>query len=172
MIYTLRRTILIAAVILCACSGQSRASDANDCKGSKNPELKAEACTRYLKRPHPGDVASAYNERGIAYAMQEKFDLALADFNRSIELDPKSPNGYYNRALVYGRTEKYEKSIADCTKTLELDPDHPEVHSIRAVGYEKLNKKDLAIADYLIAIEKDPNDPDTKAGLRRLGVKK
>ena len=173
MIYTLRRTILIAAAIACACSGQSRASDAVDCQDAKNLELKAEACTRFLKRgPHPGDVAVVYVERGIAYAMQKKYDLALADFSRSIESDPKSPLGYYNRALLYGRTGEFEKSVADSTKTLELDPDHPEVHSIRAVGYEKLNKKDLAIADYLRALEKDSNDPDTKAGLLRLGVTK
>lgn len=156
-----------------AYSSASRASDAVDCQDAKNPELKAEACTRFLKRgPHPGDLAAVYVERGIAYGMQQKYDPALADFNRSIELDPKSPLGYYNRALLYGRTAKYEKSIADCTKTLELDPDHPEAHGIRAIGYEKLNQKDLAIADYLRALEKDPNDPDTKAGLLRLGVKR
>ena len=31
----------------------------------------------------------AYNNRGIAYTWKKQFDLAIADFNKAIELDPQ-----------------------------------------------------------------------------------
>jgi hypothetical protein len=50
---------LIVAFAVCVDPGQSRASGAVDCQDPKNRELKAEACTRFLKRgPCPGDVAA------------------------------------------------------------------------------------------------------------------
>ena len=42
-----------------------------------------EAIKRNLK------FVKAYNNRGIAYIGRQQYDLAIADFNKAIELDPK-----------------------------------------------------------------------------------
>ena len=46
--------------------------------------------------------ATAYLNRGTIYLSQSKWDLALRDHNRAIEIDPKiSGRAYFNRAGIY-----------------------------------------------------------------------
>ncbi|MDE2508411.1 MAG: tetratricopeptide repeat protein, partial [Planctomycetota bacterium] len=45
-------------------------------------------------------LAVAYNNRGIAYCNLRKYDLALADYNEAIRLDPNHAYEYRNRARL------------------------------------------------------------------------
>lgn len=71
--------------------------------------------------------AKAYNNRGIAYVWEKKYDLALADFNMAIELDPKNGKAYNNRAIVYAYQGETDKARADLHKAkslgIEINPD-------------------------------------------------
>ncbi|CCQ66146.1 hypothetical protein CWATWH0402_5779 [Crocosphaera watsonii WH 0402] len=54
-----------------------------------------------------------YSHRGLIYNEQEKFDLALADFNKAIQLNPNLATVYYNRGLVYEQQEKFDLALTD-----------------------------------------------------------
>ena len=59
--------------------------------------------------------SKAYYNRGIAYANQKKYDLAISDFSKAIELDPKDALAYINRGIAYKAQNKYDQAIADYT---------------------------------------------------------
>ena len=45
--------------------------------------------------------AEALSNRGQIYRQTRKLDLALADYNRAIEIDDKNADAYLGRGLVY-----------------------------------------------------------------------
>jgi tetratricopeptide (TPR) repeat protein len=47
------------------------------------------------------DYASAYNNRGVAYAKLNQFQRAIEDFNESTRLKPDSAGTYVNRGMAY-----------------------------------------------------------------------
>jgi len=100
--------------------------------------------------------ARAYYNRGHAYAEQKKYDLALSDYNKAIELDPKYVKAYNGRGNAYSDQKKYDLAIADYTQAIELDPKDVKAYNNRGRVYVFQKKYDLAIADFSKVIELDP----------------
>ncbi|HEY9520288.1 MAG TPA: tetratricopeptide repeat protein, partial [Methyloceanibacter sp.] len=59
---------------------------------------------------------------GTAYATEQKFDLAVEQFNRAIELYPKLAQAYYARGVTLSKLKKPDEAIADHSKAIELNP--------------------------------------------------
>jgi tetratricopeptide (TPR) repeat protein len=57
------------------------------------------ACTRILQRweASGSDLSTAFNNRGLAYDNKGQLDLALADYNQAIRLEPESALVCHNR---------------------------------------------------------------------------
>ena len=83
----------------------------------------------------------------------EKYDEAIADFSKAIELNPDFMGTYYNRGSVYIKLGKYAEACADFTKFIEINPDYADAYCERGnCHYELKNYKD-ALTDYLQALE-------------------
>jgi len=65
----------------------------------------------------------AYYNRGNVYADKGKYDLAIADFDRTIELEPDYANPYYGRGLIHRMRGEKEEAISDFERFLELGED-------------------------------------------------
>jgi len=66
--------------------------------------------------------ASTYLSRGNAYFASRKYDLAVADFSKAIEFDPKNAGAYDARAKTYLRSRKVDLATQDIDRAIELDP--------------------------------------------------
>jgi tetratricopeptide (TPR) repeat protein len=71
---------------------------------------------------HNPNVLEALNNRGNAYNYKGRFDLALADFNRGIELQPNYKNFYNNRAQSYFQMDSLDLALHDLDMAIKLDP--------------------------------------------------
>lgn len=78
-----------------------------------------------------GILANAYNNRGLAYDYQGRFDLATSDYNDALETVPKLFNAYYNRGATYANMGVYTLALEDFDKELELNR-----HCFPAVRYK------------------------------------
>ncbi len=58
------------------------------------------------------NYAGAYYNRGSIYYNQEKWDLAIADFNKAIDINPNLAQAYNNRGNVYDNQKKWD--LAEC----------------------------------------------------------
>lgn len=65
--------------------------------------------------------ANTLDTRAYAYLQQQKYDLALKDFNRALELDPKLGDAYLHRSQLYAATGKSDLAEADKLKAKEFN---------------------------------------------------
>jgi len=61
-------------------------------------------------------------ERGILYAMQDRFDLAEQDFTRSSELDPKNDLGYLGLGATYLEAGNAVKAVQVLKRRIQQNP--------------------------------------------------
>jgi len=102
------------------------------------------------------EYAGSYNNRGIAYAKLNKYEQAIEDFSKAIELDPDFAEAYNNRGLSYAELNEHEQAIKDYDKAIELNPNYAVAYNNRGNAYAKLNKYKQAIEDYDRAIKLNP----------------
>ncbi len=69
-----------------------------------------------------GDVAGAFNNRGIAYEQLGETDKALQDFIWATQYDPNWPAFRRNRAATEAQLGKCPEALADIDLALKLSP--------------------------------------------------
>ena len=89
-----------------------------------------------------------YNSRALCYIKLEQDQLALADFNKAIQLNPCSYFVLNNRGNYYSKQEKYDLALADFNKAIELNSNAAIAYNNRAVCYVNLKEYKLASDDY------------------------
>jgi tetratricopeptide (TPR) repeat protein len=104
--------------------------------------------------------AAAHNNLVVAHIEKGQFDLAIQDFNKAIELDPKDAAAYNNLGAAYHDKGQFDLAIQELSKALELDPKYASAYFNRGLAYADKGQLDLAIQDYGKAIELDPRRAD------------
>jgi len=115
---------------------------------------------RYIKNQENLIIGTTYQNRGSAYGKQDRYELAVSDLTRAIELCPYEAFGYNNRGIAYFNSCEYDPAVRDFTRAIELAPGFAIDYVNRADAYSNLGKYDLAILDYTRAIELDPKYVD------------
>src|SRR6185436_15381936 len=88
--------------------------------------------------------AEEFEARCYAERRLEKYDEALLDCTKAIELDPKFAWAYYNRGNANEGKKLYPLAISDYTKAMELNPNFPDAYSTRGNVYGLIKEYDKA----------------------------
>ncbi len=107
-----------------------------------------------------GRFAEAYGLRGYVHFRKQEYDLALADFNKTIELAPNLSgiqDVYEQRSLVRMIKEDYAGALSDINKAIALAPGNFESYRTRALIKQQVGDLDGALADFARVIELDPD---------------
>lgn len=97
--------------------------------------------------------AIAHFNRGINYIQQEKYDLALAQFTRAIELDPDYAEAYLGRGMIYTIREQWRPAFQDLNTAIRLNPRAAYAYHFRRYVHLAFNQRQNAIADLTTAAE-------------------
>ena len=106
-----------------------------------------------------------YNGRGDAYNELHKYDLAIKDFNKALEMKVDYSDAYYNRGLAYywlgkgaqdaGKTNEalslYNKAISDDSLAIKYSPDLACAYFNRSGNYYTIGKFKPAFEDAIKA---------------------
>ena len=103
-----------------------------------------------------GSAKEAVN-KGMEYGKQGKFNEAITEFNKAIEIDPNSYNAYFNRGIAHKYVGDYDQAIVDYSKVVEINPKADNAYTNRGNIYAEKGDYDRAISDYNRAIEINPN---------------
>lgn len=87
----------------------------------------------------PSDVA--YSARGMDLMAAGQLDRALADFNKSIELNPKRFYAYLHRGHLYMKRAKYREALADYRMALEIGSPYDSENQECREGIKKAKKE-------------------------------
>ena len=97
-----------------------------------------------------------YLKSGAGYYYKGEYDKAIADFSKTIELDPQDYSAYCNRGSAYERKDDCVKALRDYDKAAELNPKDPIIYFNRGLIHERNGELDRAIDDLNKAIELNP----------------
>jgi Tfp pilus assembly protein PilF len=96
--------------------------------------------------------ARPYNNRGLAYDARGRFEQAIADYNKALEINPKYVNAYDNRGVVWARQGRFDKAVADYSQAIALSPDWAQAYNNRGAALFQQGNFSQAITDYSKAI--------------------
>ncbi|MBM3298671.1 MAG: aspartyl protease family protein [Deltaproteobacteria bacterium] len=89
------------------------------------PDKAVEDFTAAIKSRH-SDLslrAVSFVNRGLAYLNASKYDEAISDLNKGLELQPKSAFAYAARGLAYLRADNIDMAQKDAKRALNMNPD-------------------------------------------------
>ncbi|KAJ1979539.1 TOM (translocase of outer membrane) complex component [Dimargaris cristalligena] len=101
--------------------------------------------------------ARALNSRGTFHFLMGNTEAALADLNRSLELDPRYIQSYLKKANVYTERQQVMETIAAIEKASEVTTvDQTEVHYQKGQVFFINNEFSHAMDEFEKAIDSDP----------------
>ena len=142
----------------------------------KSPVIKTSA-TPEVQQPQtkPASSFSAslpdfsfYQKRADENIGKGEYDLAIVDYNKALELNPKSVPAYFNRGRAFYFKREFASAVESYTKVIELTPEDSVVYYNRGVAYEKMGDNLKAIEDYKKAVELDENNEPAKENLKKI----
>lgn len=97
-----------------------------------------------------------YYNNGNLKMKSNNFKMAIQDYNKAIELNPKYTNAYKDRALSKSYLGDYYGAIRDYDRIIELNPEDDEAYNDRGNSKAQLENYKEAIQDYNKAAELNP----------------
>ncbi len=109
-----------------------------------------------LEEPNNAIAAVAYNDLGVAYHRMGKYDLALENYTKAVELDPFYDFALGNRALTKSDLGEWDAAIIDYNEAIRLMPYFADYYNNRGYTYRKMGRYRKAIQDFEKVLELDP----------------
>lgn len=115
--------------------------------------------------------AGSYHYRGLACLQLGQLRLALADFNRAIELDPHLAAALIDRAALASREQRYDDALTDLERAAIEHADAASVAFGKAQVYAATERPDLASAELKKLFSLEPEHTAGRALARTLAAK-
>jgi len=111
-----------------------RISDEKEAK-----EIRTHIAELMIKYPHlfalPEEARRSVI-KAAAFTEEGKFEKAIEEYQKALELSPFYPNLYKALALSYGQIKDYKKAIKNMNIYLELYPDAPDIRAAKDQIYK------------------------------------
>ncbi len=98
--------------------------------------------------------------KGAFYDDKGQYGLAISEYTRAIEINPKYAKAYNNRGINFFYKGQYGQAISEYTKAIEINPKYAKAYNNRGIAYANKGQYDLAISEYTKAIEINPKFTD------------
>jgi Flp pilus assembly protein TadD len=160
-----KRSFVFVALLVIIISTEVCRADSDPCYDAVKQGQFRDAIAICTKQIGSGkdekSINDAYRYRGIAYLETGKPDLAIADFDMTIQRNDSDAAAYSNRGAAYLSKKMFLLAIADFDKVIKLNPRDDIAYKNRGVAYISKKQPDQALADFNKAIEINPNDDQT-----------
>ncbi len=120
-----------------------------------------------MTAPGCGDRSARTYQRGLKLARQKKYDQAVVEMRRLIQMEPDNAKAHNALGQIYRAQNLYTKAIEELTLAVEKNTTDPELPYNLGCLYRDLDDLTRAEQYYRRALEIDPRFP---AALYRLGA--
>jgi tetratricopeptide (TPR) repeat protein len=97
--------------------------------------------------------ADAYEQRGLLYYFQEKYDRMIRDFENYLDLAPAKAEVYRMLGLGYLKSGFLEQAIVNFTCAIEMEPELTAAYANRAEAFRHAGEDEKALGDATRAIQ-------------------
>jgi tetratricopeptide (TPR) repeat protein len=108
-------------------------------------QMKTAAPTKEAQEKKLSELQAAF-DAGVAASRAEKYDDAIASFQKAISMAPNCQDCYYNIGYAYVQKKDYAQAEAAYKKATEIKPDYAEAWAALANVYNQEKKLDEALA--------------------------
>jgi len=77
-----------------------------------------------------------------------RYEEALSDFNRAIELDGEDGGTIFSRGMTYRNMSRYEEALLDFNRAIELVGENTGIMASRGMTYLMLHRPDEALTAF------------------------
>jgi Flp pilus assembly protein TadD len=105
------------------------------------------------------------SDLGWVYYGQGRYEEALAEFQKAVELDPKDAEARNGLGDIYHMQGRYEEAVAELWRAIALEPENPDPHNSLGWVYADQSKFGMAIPEFRKAIRLDPEHANAHSGL-------
>ncbi len=105
-----------------------------------------------------GTLPSAYVTLGKVHNALGKNDLALTEFQRALELDPRNADALSGEAHSYEHAGRPADAEAAYKKAIALRPDYWDGYNVLGIFYDVQGRYDEAVAQYQHALQLTPDN--------------
>lgn len=113
-------------------------------------------------------LGPTYYFRGKAYRSTRQFDLAVADFQKATEADPKMDAAFAELGGTYQSKDQHAKAVAAFTQAIAIKGNNADYFYGRCVSHSWLGNYGAAISDCEAASRLRPGSADLLGTLGRL----
>ena len=93
-----------------------------------------------------------YEKRAQKYYDQKKYNLAIEEFQKMIELEPENVTGYMGIGYIANEQKKWNESVRIFSDIIKIADDFSYAYSFRAEAFLGLKRWDEATDDLIKAI--------------------
>lgn len=104
--------------------------------------------------------AEQYNDRGVHYYERGRYDKAVEDFTKALELDPKLADAAGNRGWALVQQDDSQTALADFDAAIGLNPADANFWQGRGKAHVALDETSAAIKDFTEAIRLSPQEAE------------
>lgn len=101
-------------------------------------------------------TTTPWSNRAFYYRDIKKYDKALLDYNKAIQINPSKATLYNSRGKLYFDIGKTQECINDYNQATQLDPTLTEAWINRGAAYASQGNLKQALSDFNKGIEIDP----------------
>ena len=94
----------------------------------------------------------------MALAGHGQVDAAIAEYQRSLEINPHNATVHRNLGLALASAGRPDEAAAEYRKALKIDPNEAVAHGALGMALAGLGRLDEAVAEYRKALKINPND--------------
>jgi lipoprotein NlpI len=175
--------MMLAAVMVAPAAAQTVVSHgaglAHDCfiyaKIGRDPRSGVETCNQAFKQEllNRKDQAATHDNRGVMLDQMGKTDLAEADFNQAIALQPDLGDPYVNLGSMLIKKRQYAAALVSIDKGLEQGMSFPHIgYYDRALAEELMGRYPEAYHDFKKVLELEPHYEQAEERLKDFTVVK
>jgi tetratricopeptide (TPR) repeat protein len=97
-------------------------------------------------------IAQAHYWLAECYYSMKDYEMALSEYNASIEADSTNFQTYFDRGYLYQKLKAVDLAIEDFTTSIELNPDFASSYHNRGIGFKQKRMLDEAAKDLRSAL--------------------
>jgi len=101
----------------------------------------------------------AYTNRGGIQQRQGKFEAAIEDFEKAVEIKPDNPQLHFTLGQLNQRINKYNDAVMHYANAIKYNPQYSEAYGNRAALYQLQGKNEAAAKDFKQITTLDPHSP-------------
>jgi serine/threonine protein kinase len=100
-----------------------------------------------------------YYNQGNQFIKEDKYEEAIAAFDRALEIQPNFAEAWTNRGFALGKTQRFLEKFASCAQATRVQPDFAEAWNCRGLARFDLQQYESALEEYDRAIAVEPKFP-------------